>query len=211
MLLFAHRGDTVNHKENTLKAFRSAVEKGADGVEMDVHVIDNTPVIVHHYVRTTNEQYPTLDEVLAEFSGKTRLEIEIKSFRVEDVQTICEVIRSHNLKEAGVTSSIYPALIHVRKYLPNAELGAIFPDKFIEDWMPEEFIIELIDGYMKLTTATVVHLPPSLYSKKVIDSLKKLHVVHHHLTSDNKEAYKRLVDLGVDRATFDDIRLLEAL
>jgi len=36
MLLVAHRGDVANEPENTIAAFRSAVDGGADGIEMDV-------------------------------------------------------------------------------------------------------------------------------------------------------------------------------
>lgn len=47
-LIFAHRG--VNHAvpENTLSAFRRAVDVGADGVELDVHLTrDGVPVVIH--------------------------------------------------------------------------------------------------------------------------------------------------------------------
>lgn len=47
-LIFAHRGASRAAPQNTLAAFRRAVEMGADGVELDVHLsADGVPVVIH--------------------------------------------------------------------------------------------------------------------------------------------------------------------
>ena len=47
-LAIAHRGDPVRHRENTLAAFRAAVEAGAGMVELDVRrTADGAAVVVH--------------------------------------------------------------------------------------------------------------------------------------------------------------------
>jgi glycerophosphoryl diester phosphodiesterase len=47
-LLLGHRGDSANHAENSLEAFRAAVGCGADGVELDVRLsADGEPVVIH--------------------------------------------------------------------------------------------------------------------------------------------------------------------
>ena len=44
----AHRGDPYRARENTLPSIRSAVERGADAVEIDVRVTrDGVPVLLH--------------------------------------------------------------------------------------------------------------------------------------------------------------------
>jgi len=45
---FAHRGDSTRAPENTLDAFRGAVEAGADGLELDVHLTADGHVVVIH-------------------------------------------------------------------------------------------------------------------------------------------------------------------
>lgn len=46
--LIAHRGDIERHTENTLPAFRSALDRGAEGIELDVQfTADGTPVVFH--------------------------------------------------------------------------------------------------------------------------------------------------------------------
>lgn len=47
-LIFAHRGDTRVSRENTVAAFEAARERGADGVELDVHLSLDGVVVVHH-------------------------------------------------------------------------------------------------------------------------------------------------------------------
>ena len=45
-LIIAHRGDVSNAPENTLPAFRSACEHGADGVELDVRMTRDRQLVV---------------------------------------------------------------------------------------------------------------------------------------------------------------------
>ena len=54
---YAHRGYSGNYPENTMLAFRKAVEAGADGIELDVQLTsDGIPVVIHdeQVDRTTN-------------------------------------------------------------------------------------------------------------------------------------------------------------
>ena len=47
-LVIAHRGDVANAPENTLPAFRSAYERGADGIELDVRMTRDRQLVVFH-------------------------------------------------------------------------------------------------------------------------------------------------------------------
>lgn len=212
MLLIAHRGDTINFPENTLEAFQSAFDHDADGIEIDIQVDGSKAIIVHDYLHQKSDKYPTLEEIIEKFSNQGRLEIEIKSLNAQEIKIITDIIIKHNPPNFEVTTSVLPAIPHIRKALPDANIGAIFPDKLFEEWMPAKFIARYIDGNMQLTNANVVHLPQSLYNKKVIITLKnKGYALHHHIKSADKEEYKRLVDLGIDQATFDNINLLSKI
>jgi glycerophosphoryl diester phosphodiesterase len=70
-LALAHRGHSIAFPENTMAAFRAAVEAGVDGIESDVHLTaDGHLVMLHDETldRTTNGHGPvaerTLEEVL---------------------------------------------------------------------------------------------------------------------------------------------------
>lgn len=55
--IFAHRGFSGYYPENTMLAFKKAIEIGVDGIELDVQLTkDNTVVIIHDETidRTTN-------------------------------------------------------------------------------------------------------------------------------------------------------------
>lgn len=66
---FAHRGYSGKYPENTMLAFRKAVEAGADGIELDVQLTrDGEPVILHdeQVERTTDGTGWVKDLTLAE-------------------------------------------------------------------------------------------------------------------------------------------------
>ena len=48
LFVYAHRGASAEAPENTFAAFRRALDAGADGIEMDVHLAsDGVPVVIH--------------------------------------------------------------------------------------------------------------------------------------------------------------------
>lgn len=56
-LIYAHRGSSSSHPENTMESFEAALNDGADGIEFDVQLTkDGVPVIIHDETvdRTTN-------------------------------------------------------------------------------------------------------------------------------------------------------------
>ncbi len=69
---FAHRGDSARAPENTLEAFRMAVEVGAGGLELDVHLTRDGHVVVIHDAtvdRTTSGSGAVEAATLRELKG----------------------------------------------------------------------------------------------------------------------------------------------
>ena len=69
MIIWAHRGARRQAPENTLPAFRRAIELGAEGVEFDVQLsADGVPVVIHDETleRTTDGRGRVVDHTLAE-------------------------------------------------------------------------------------------------------------------------------------------------
>jgi glycerophosphoryl diester phosphodiesterase len=50
-LIQAHRGASACRPENTLESFAVAIEQGADGIELDVHLTKDGEIVVAHDVR----------------------------------------------------------------------------------------------------------------------------------------------------------------
>ena len=69
---FAHRGASCKAPENTLEAFRAAIEAGAQGLELDVHMTrDGRIVVVHDATvdRTTDGSGAVKEMTLEEIRG----------------------------------------------------------------------------------------------------------------------------------------------
>ncbi len=103
MHVYAHRGASRERPENTLGAFRRALEVGAFGIELDVHLSkDGVAVVIHDDTvhRTTNgsgavaeltlaelnelegaagERIPTLEDVLDLVGTRCAVDIEVKA------------------------------------------------------------------------------------------------------------------------------------
>lgn len=82
MKIFGHRGASDQYPENTMLAFRKAIEKGADGIEADVHLTkDGECVLIHDETidRTSNGMGWIKDytyEQLLEFEFKNGKDVE---------------------------------------------------------------------------------------------------------------------------------------
>jgi glycerophosphoryl diester phosphodiesterase len=114
MLVYGHRGASATHPENTLAAFRAAIEAGCDGIEFDVwNSGDGVPVVIHdrNLQRTTNgtgsvdttpikqlqeldagdgEAIPMLAQVLELAPPSIHLDIEVKGRDAEEA-ILCEL------------------------------------------------------------------------------------------------------------------------
>jgi glycerophosphoryl diester phosphodiesterase len=144
MLIYAHRGASVNHPENTLRAFREALAIGVDGIEFDVHATaDGIPVVIHDrdIERTTDgvgyvdelplarlatfdagdgERVPTLAEVLALVGDAARLDIEIKGAGIE--RAVLEVLAQYPAVTWAISSFAWDTLRTVRQLDSVAEV-----------------------------------------------------------------------------------------
>ena len=72
MKIYAHRGNKSEFPENSLLAFRSAIELGVDGIECDVHIsADGEAVIIHDETidRTSNGQGEIIEMTLNEIKA----------------------------------------------------------------------------------------------------------------------------------------------
>jgi glycerophosphoryl diester phosphodiesterase len=70
--IIACRGDRENAPENTIPAFESAISRGADGVELDVHLTKDRELIVHHFYNlgtTDNGKGIVSEHTLAELKA----------------------------------------------------------------------------------------------------------------------------------------------
>lgn len=81
--VFAHRGASGYEPENTLKAFKKALDIGAHGIELDVHLINDELLVFHSgetaiKYRKNNTHIPSLEQVIDLVNCRAVLNIELK-------------------------------------------------------------------------------------------------------------------------------------
>jgi len=92
----AHRGANETHPENTLAAFREAIQLGAHMIELDVQMTkDNELVIMHDATvnRTTNGKGRVSDLTLSEIKELDAGKWKSRKFKGERVPTLMEALR----------------------------------------------------------------------------------------------------------------------
>lgn len=116
MKIIAHRGYSSDYPENTLLAFKKALEVGVDGVEIDLRLSpDGKSIIFHddtleriaglnlppeaipfHELQKLDvgqgESIPSLDDILQLAAAKTILILEIK-YKPANYKKLCEVVQ----------------------------------------------------------------------------------------------------------------------
>ncbi|MBI3863482.1 MAG: glycerophosphodiester phosphodiesterase [Planctomycetia bacterium] len=159
MLILSHRGYHVELPENTLAAFRAAIEMGVDGIETDIRLTaDGVPILFHDHlapdgrdvaaVRHTDLSalvgftIPTVDEALelpvpnpAEFLWN----LEVKTPAAIE-QTIAIVNRHCDRRKLLVTSFCHPAIDEISRRV-DVECGLIVCFRPVAmqirpDWVP---------------------------------------------------------------------------
>jgi glycerophosphoryl diester phosphodiesterase len=77
-LVIAHRGASWDEPENTIAAFRRAIDLGADYVELDVHAARDGSLRVAHDAPEDGTDAPTLEEALETLRGRVGIMVDLK-------------------------------------------------------------------------------------------------------------------------------------
>ena len=100
-LIVAHRGSSRIAPENTLAAFRKALDAGADAIELDVHLSKDGEVVVihdHRLERTTNGRGRVADFTLSELRRLSAGDWFSQRFTSERIPTLGEVLNLLRLR-----------------------------------------------------------------------------------------------------------------
>lgn len=232
IMVVAHRGAHNHYPENSIPAIREAVNLGVDIVEIDIrHTKDSAFVLMHDKTidRTTNgngliedytldelkrfrlknpdgslsnEQIPTLKDVLKKFNGKTVFDIDIKTNRFIPVIEIIEkmdavssaIILVYDLEKASLLkkrNENFKILLYAKD---EKSLKPIF-----SQLRPEA--IHINDTYNTPSANQFIH---SQGSRSFINSLGKIDSSAVH----NPESFKNIYNNGANMIQTDYPELL---
>ncbi|MFJ5031609.1 glycerophosphodiester phosphodiesterase [Streptomyces sp. NPDC088560] len=217
----AHRGDPYRFRENTTDSLRSALDQGADAVEIDVRLSrDGVPVLLHdetlkrlwevdrplaalsaEEVRgLTAGGVPTLAQALAA-TGDARVMVDLCG-RVERrmVDRVMDVVRQCGAEDRVYYCAHAEAMLAVRAADPAAEIALTWTTLA----PPRPALLDVIR-------------PRWLNYRFSLVSRDLAARVHHDgylvsvWTPDTRRSMSRLLDLGVDSVTTNRVEVLHAL
>jgi len=219
-LLIAHRGANKDAPENTLKAFKKAIELKADYVEFDVHGSKDHEIVIMHDAdtfRTTGhkgkieemtlrelkeldcgegEQIPTLQELIEVAKGKIGLQCEIKAEGI--AEKVIEILRGANLIDSTIISSFkHDELIKIKKIEPQAKLAPL-----ILGIRKNKTIREAIEyGFY------AIHPLYKFAKEKFINAAHENNLKINVWTVDDRDTMEELVNRSVDGIITNDVAL----
>ncbi|MEY8763254.1 MULTISPECIES: glycerophosphodiester phosphodiesterase [Clostridium] len=216
-LNIAHRGFSGMYPENTMEAFKKAVEIGSDGIETDLHITKDGVIVICHdetIDRTTDgsgfikdytyreltefnaghgEKIPSLDELMDYMKDKNLLlNLELKNDVIpyENLErSTIDKIYEYGLKKNVIVSSFnHNSMQKVKKYDSSIKTGLLYGSPIHN---PGE--------YAKRIGADALHPLFSLVmDKATINDIKRNGILINVYTVNEKSYMKKLIDLGVD-------------
>lgn len=222
MLNIAHRGFRSRYPENTMIAFRKAVEEGADGIEFDVHLSKDRKIVIIHderLDRTTDLIGRVKDYTLEEMkkANAAKLFPELESERIPTLTEYLDYIKDKDiitnielktgiyaypgieemvyelLKEYDIIDKIIISSFNYKSILKMKKLDEnIKCGLLIDSWLEKPW------DYIKSVGAEYYH--PSAYSvdKELVDRLHENGIGINVWYGEDPYDFRKTFDLGVD-------------
>ncbi|WP_329267879.1 glycerophosphodiester phosphodiesterase [Streptomyces pseudovenezuelae] len=217
----AHRGDPYRVRENTLGSLRSALDRGADAVEVDVRLTrDGVPVLLHDHTLKrlwahdrpllslsadevrglTDGGIPTLAQALEATDGH-RLMLDLPGTReVRVARRVVDVVRECGARDRVYYCADATAMLAVREADPSAEIALTWTSLA----PPRPALLNAVKprwlnyrfGLMDRDLADRIHADGYLISV---------------WTPDTRRSMRRLAAAGVDSITTNRVDMLCAL
>jgi glycerophosphoryl diester phosphodiesterase len=232
--IIAHRGYSDKYPENTLTAFKAALDHGSDAIELDVHMTSDGQLVVHHdyYLGNPdngeglifekdlahikglkigdNETIPTLEEVFKLVGDKIQYELELKGFTNEFLQKVVDLVKRFDLAgNIEFTSPTVYNLTKLKQLEPSFKTGtfaAPFPG-----WMDKELGQTLLINGAKLGGINVLHCPLDMIDEQLVASAHDSDLLVHAADCNTEETLQKAFTLGVDQLSTNMLELaLEA-
>jgi glycerophosphoryl diester phosphodiesterase len=201
--IVAHRGVATVYPENTIPAFLSAIELGADAVELDVRLTsDMIPVVYHYYYldKTTSlpgpifnytygqlsqarflnspkgmdsPKIPTLTEILETIGGRIGLEIEIKGPEPESAIAVGDILRNFKNLWGTIEVTSYEIALLLNVREQCPGMTTDLLFPLSEPWMKPDVIEYEALHKARLAQARAIHLHPSQLSDEVVGLVRE--------------------------------------
>lgn len=223
-LNIAHRGFSGEYPENTMVAFRKAIEAGCDGIETDLHMTKDGVIVICHdetIDRTTNGTGFICDYTyneLCEFDAGIKLSREFEGEKIPNIDEFLDYVMDKNLLinlelkndmipyselEKKVIDKVYEFGVEKNVILSSFNHYSMIRvkeyDKNIKTGLLYTAILYKAHEYIKTVGADALHpLFSSVMNKKIVTDIKKNGIMINAYTVNEKEYMERLIELGID-------------
>ncbi|MBL8100740.1 MAG: hypothetical protein JNK81_16280 [Anaerolineales bacterium] len=230
-IILAHRGDLAHAPENTLPSFSQAIQKGADGVELDAKLTADGHVIVFHDMivdRTTNGKGKvasfTLDEIRKLDAGAW-FDPKFANTKVPLLEEVFETVGKNKLINIELTNYSTPKDGLTQKVCElikkhNNQAQIVFSSFFASNLkIAKQLLPEIPRGLLAMPGIIglwarsfgfmfgdyqALHPHISSVSKEQVQRAHRIKRRVHVWTANTPEEIIRLKDFGVDGIFTDD-------
>ena len=219
MVIIAHRGASNLAPENTLKAFKKAIELKADYIEFDVHQSNDGEIVIMHDAntfRTTRhlgsikemtleelkqldcgdgEKIPTLQELIKIAKGKIGLNCEVKARGF--AKQIVNILKEEEIIESTIISSFkHDVLLRIQKLEPRIKLASLEPTRtgWVRSWLSRKKLIRVTINNKFYAINPLF----KLVNKRFVIKAHGNNVKIFPWTVNSDSAIKKLINLSVD-------------
>lgn len=216
----AHRGAPRERVENTLEGFRVALDRGADGVELDVHCTADGVVVVHHDFDVRGQplaetawadvsrlelgggaRIPTLEAVLLAVGTRATVYIELKG---RGIEAAALAVAARHGRRYAFHSFDHDTIARLAGLAPDSRRGILL-DRGVRD------AAHLMTASVRRTGARDVWPHWTLVDAPFVAAARGLGMRVIAWTVNSADTARALADLGVDGICTDDVRLADPL
>jgi glycerophosphoryl diester phosphodiesterase len=234
-LIVARCGDLRCAPENTIAAFESAIAKGADTIEFDVHLTKDVRLIVHHdyYLGRTNDGSGFIgDYTQAELRALDAGGWFGEKFVGVRMPTLDEVLDLGKGKVRFEIDMRTPTKLLITRLveaiarfdvaddveLTSSHVPLLFRVKRVDpglrtgvffsarpEWMTPMLEQQHVIGWMRLMEAQVAHLPSSLIDDAFVHRLHESGFAVHGSNLNDRADMERAIRVGIDQFSTDEL------
>ena len=232
VLIFAHRGASSVAPENTLSAFKKAIELKADYIEFDVHQSIDGEIVIMHDANTyritghfgsikdmtleelkqldcgDGERIPTLRELIKLAKGKIGLNCEVKA-RGLDKQLV-NILNDEEMIESTIISSFkHDVLLRIQKLEPRIKLASLEPTRtgWIKSWLSRKKLISIAINNAFYAINPFFKLVSENFKNKAHNNNIKI----FPWTVNSESAIRKLINIGVDGIITNEVQRVKEL
>ncbi|MFD7294960.1 glycerophosphodiester phosphodiesterase [Streptomyces sp. NPDC059897] len=216
----AHRGDPYRVRENTLPSLRSALQRGADAVEIDVRLTrDAVPVLLHDSTLErlweherplsalscdevrglTEDGVPTLADAL-EVCRDARVMIDLPGADTRTVRTVVGAVRDCGAEERVYYCAGAQTMLKVRAAAPSAEIALTWTSLA----PPRPAVLAAL-------TPRWLNYRFPLVTRELAAKVHRDGYLLSAWTPDTRRSMRRLLDIGVDSITTNRVDVLTSV